>query len=181
MSDYLFYEILNRRGNLTRPTVAVDGQALPREASYALAQVGLRLRLRPARVALDSTLLGRFPQVDCVAYVEPGEVRAGDRLAVVEASTALTEAAEAGATAVVVADSLGLAPGMRLHLRDGEALGEVVAAGVVGSTVTLREALSASFSAGTRVETVRSYQVLGAEDEGGEGHHLRLALRAREL
>lgn len=179
MTDYLFEEILNRRGNVTRPTVAVDSEGLAREPEYALARAFVPLRLRPTRTMLDYGLLGKWPQATAVAYLRPGVVQALDRLGVIVGSTALAQPAALGATEIAVESAAGIAPGVTLHLREAGHFAEAVAAAVEGDTVALREGLPAEFSVGAAVEAVTSYEVLGVEDPAGEGHHARAAVRKR--
>lgn len=181
MTDYLFEEILNKQANLTRPQVAVDTQHLPREPQYYLLQAALAVRLRPVRAGLDDSLLGRFPQATAVGYALPGDLRSHDQLGVVLASTVLSEAASAEAQTLSLESATAVEAGSRLHLRDEEAFAEVVVESVQGDTVTLREILPTEFPAEATVEVVESYQVLAAEDGGGAGHHLRLALRQRQV
>jgi hypothetical protein len=179
MGDYLFDEVLNRRGNVTRPVVEVGGEGLAREARYELAKAAVPLRVRPARATLDYGLLGKWPQATAVAYLRPGQAQALDRIGVVTGATALAESAEEGATEITVESAMGIGAGARLHLREGAAFAEAVVEAVEGESVTLREALETGFGAGASVETVVSYEVLGVEDEGGEGHHVRAAVRSR--
>lgn len=179
MSDYLFDELLNRRGNVTRPVVEVGGERLAREPRYAAVGLAVPLRVRPARTGLDQGLLGRWPQAAVVLYLRPGLVRALDRVGVVRAATELAEAAEEGARAIVVASTEGLESGARLHVRTSQALAEVVVESVEGRVVALREALEEAWEAGAAVEVVESYEVLGVEEAGGEGHHVRAAGRRR--
>ncbi len=179
MTDYLFDEMLNRRANVTRPTVAVDGEGLAREPEYALAQAFVPLRLRPVRTMLDYGLLGKWPQATAVAYLRPGVAQALDRLGVIVGSTELAQPAASHATEMVVESAAGIAPGATLHLREAGHFAEAVVAAVEGATVALREGLPAGFSAGAAVEVVTTYEVLGVEDPGGEGHHTRAAVRKR--
>src|ERR1039457_2736806 len=99
----------HRRANVTRPSVAVDADRLAREPEYQLVQAAAPLRLRAARAALDSGLLGAYPRAEAVGYLLPGGAQALDRLGVTQRLTTLQEAAHAQATAVVVADAEGLA------------------------------------------------------------------------
>jgi hypothetical protein len=178
MRDYLFEEMLNRRANVTHPVVTVGADLLAAEPVYELAQAAVPLRLRPVRAALDSGLLGAFPQAEAVAYTLLGAAQAADHLGVLRGLTTLVQAAQVGDTAVTVADSQGLAPGDRLQLRDGTAFEEVTVNAVLGQIVTLWDPLENSFAAGANAEHVSSYEVLGVEQADG-GHHLRLALRKR--
>jgi len=177
MNDYLFDEILNRRANLTRPLVAVDGQSLAREARYELIQALAPLRLRPVRVSLDAGLLGKYPQATAVAYLRPGSARALDRLGVVCAQTSLVEDAVPGALTLTLAATEGIEEGSVLHLREAGKFAEALVAAVGEASVTLTAPLSEGFAEGAAVEVVEPYEVLGAEDEAGEGHHLRVAIR----
>ncbi len=179
MSDYLFDEVLNRRGNVTRPVVEVGGDGLAREARYEVAAVAVALRVRPVRATVDYGLLGRWPQATAVLYMWPGQTRALDRVGVVLSATELAAEAEEGATEIAVVTAAGMEAGARLHLREGAALSEVVVESVEGTTVTLREALDRDFGTGASVEVVASYEVLGGEDQSGEGHHVRVAARER--
>jgi hypothetical protein len=178
MRDYVFEEILDRRANLMRPTVRLDAERMPHEPEYALVQAALPLRLRPARAALDATLLGAFPKAEAVGYALPGKVQTHDRLGVVQGITVLRDDAEEATSTLSVANPYGIAAGQRLHLREAADCEEVTVAGVDGLTVTLREPLAGGFAAGTNVERVESYEVLGVET-AGSGHHLRLGLRRR--
>ena len=180
MSDYLFEEVLNRRGNVTRPVVEVGGEGLAREARYEAVGVAVALRVRPVRAALDHGLLGRWPQATTVLYLQPGQARALDRVGVVTGATELAEEVQEEATEISVASAGGIEVGARLHLREGTSFAEVVVESVAGATLALREALETGFGAGASVETVVSYEVAGVEDAGGEGHHGRAAARKRE-
>ena len=181
MSDYLFGEVLNRRANLTRPQVAVDGQRLAREADYELVRAAAPVRVRPARVGVDAGLLGQFPQATAVGYAQGLDVRPGDRLGVVRGTTLLTTAAQLGATQIEVEQATSIEPGRRLHLRDTMSFAEAVAQSVAGNSVTLREPLTVALAGEASVELVDSYEALGAEDVAGEGHHVRVALREVEV
>ena len=178
MTDYLFDEMLNRRANVTRPTVEVDGDGLAREAQYQ--GVGsVALRVRPVRATLDAGLLGKWPRATAVAYLAPGTARALDRLAVVLAATALAEAAGEGDTSITVEDATGIEAGATLQISEGAGFCEAVAEAVDGAAVTLRDALETGFAAGASAEVVASYEVLGVEDQGGAGHHVWVGLRSR--
>ena len=50
-----------------------------------------------------------------------------------------------------------------------------------GETVQLSAPLGSSFAAGDAVEVVTSYDVLGVVDESAAGHHLKVALKRREV
>ena len=179
MRDYVFEEILDRRANLTRPTVRLEAARMPLEPEYALVKAAMPLRLRPARAALDATLLGAWPQAEAVGYALPGDVQTHDRLGLVQGITVLRADAVEATSQLSVANPYGIAAGQRLHLRDAEGCEEVTVTGIDGLTVTLREPLAVGFAAGTNVERVESYDVLGVET-AGSGHHLRLGLRRRE-
>lgn len=179
MRDYVFEEMLNRRANVTRSRVAVDGEGLNREPEYRLEAAAVPLRLRLTRATLDSGLLGAFPGAEAVGYTLPDVARATDRLGVIVGREALQEEAPAGSSAISVAHPETLRAGERLHLRDVGEFEEVVVAGVAGEVVTLRDPLGGTFAAGANVERVESYEVLGAEATSGGGHHQRLALRKR--
>jgi len=178
MRDYLFEEILDRRANVTRPSVRVDQELLAHEPEYALIEAAVPLRLRPLRATLDATLLGAFPRAGAVAYAASGDLRAQDRIGVIQGLTTLRADAGEDSRELEVANPESLAPGQRLHLREAEACVEGRVAEVAGSTVRLREPLAMGFRAGANVERIESWEVLGVE-EAGSGHHLRVALRRR--
>ena len=118
MRDYVFQEMLNRRANVTRPQVAVDGERLNREPEYQLETAAVPVRLRLTRATLDSGLLGAFPGAEAVGYAHPGAARAHDRLGVLTGRDSLQAEAESGSNTITVARAEELAPGQRLHLRD---------------------------------------------------------------
>jgi hypothetical protein len=179
MNDYLFAEVLNRQGSVSRAAVTVEAGGLAREAVYGLVQAAAPLRLRPVRGGLDDGLLGLWPSAGAVAYLAAGTLRARDRLGVVRAIEELAEDAEAGAVTLALGAGHGIVAGDRLHLRGGGRWAEVLVAGAEAEAVTLDLPLGEAWAKGAQVETVVAYEVLGVEDPAGAGHHQRAVLRGR--
>lgn len=181
MTDPSFEELLEQTGNLTRPQIEVGSDLHVASPTYELLAASVALRLRPITAGLDRSLLGRFPQPTTVAYLLPTDLAANDRLAEVTAATVLAEPAEAESSSLEVASGYGIAAGSRLHLRAEAAWEEVVVAQVAGETLELTAPLGQGFAADDAVEAVVSYDVLGVLDEAAASHHLKVALKRREV
>ena len=181
MTDPSFEELLEQTGNLTRPQIEVGSDLHVANPTYELLAASIAMRLRPIAAGLDRSLLGRFPQATAVAYLLPTELAANDRLAEVIAATVLAEPAEAESSSLEVASGSAIAAGSRLHLRTEAAWEEVVVAQVAGETLGLSTPLNQGFAADDAVETVVSYDVLGVLDEAAASHHLKVALKRREV
>jgi hypothetical protein len=95
------------------------------------------------------------------------------------AATALAAAADASLEGIEVEDASAISAGSRLQLSAGAAFFETVATAVAGTAVTLQDPLPVAFPAGASVDVVSSYEVLGVEDDGGAGHHVRVGMRLR--
>ncbi|MEN6304620.1 MAG: hypothetical protein ABFD96_17955 [Armatimonadia bacterium] len=139
-------------------------------------QEGLvRVLVRPLDARETAGLLGRLEEARYAVYMTAAEdVAEGDVLAQRVWVTRLAEAAAEGTRELRVEEALAR-PGEEIEV-GGES---GVLAGVVDEVVSLAEGLEERHEAGCEVVGVRRFEVLGVEDEGGQGHHWRVLVRPR--
>ncbi len=182
MNDPIFEELLEHTVNLSRPQVEVESDLQVAVPTYDLLEAGVSARLRPIDGSIDRSVLGRFPRATAAAYLLPTNLQANDRLSQVVATTVLTEPASPGTDTLTVASTDGFTPGEFVHLLGAAGWEEVGIAAVADEeTLELVEPLTAGFAEEDTVEAVVSYEVLGAIDQAGAGHHLKAILRHREM
>lgn len=141
-------------------------------------QAGLvRARIRPLEAQETAGLLGRLEEAQYAVYLAGEEALAeGDVLVQRVWVTRLAEEVAQGARELRVEEAMAR-PGEELEV--GEQHG--IVAGVLGAVVRLAESLASAHEAGCEVVGVRRFEVLGVEDEGGQGHHRRALVRPRVL
>ncbi len=98
MGDGVFRELLTATATVERPVVELDGDGAPRTPRYEEVVAGVAVRLAPARTVSEDDLLGRTEEVTLIAYLEPMDLRPGDRLVTRPVATVLSEDVAAGAT-----------------------------------------------------------------------------------
>lgn len=177
MGDGVFRELLTATATVERPVVELDGDGAPRTPRYEEVVAGVAVRLAPARTVSEDDLLGRAEEVTLIAYLEPMDLRPGDRLVTRPVATVLSEDVAAGATEPAVADTTGLLEGQRVEVGAGTGREEHVIAVVGAGTVTLAEGLAREHAEGETVRVVRRHEVIEVADEVGAGHHLRAVVR----
>lgn len=177
MGDGVFRELLTATAAVERPKVERDGDGAPRTPRYEELVVGVAVRLAPARTVSEDDLLGRNEAITLIAYLEPLDLRPGDRLVTRPVATVLSEDVAAGAAELPVADTTGLLEGQSVEVGAGDALEEHVVAAVGAGTLTLAAGLAREHAEGEAVRVVRRHEVIEVADEAGAGHHLRAVVR----
>jgi len=177
VADPCFAALLDDTVTVRRPSVQVSTGGNPRTAQYDYLCGDVPCSLQPVGAQVREGLLGRLERVTHVAYLEPLELRAGDLLLQTLRATSLSEVASSGARTVAVSDAAAVARGDRLEIGEGAESELGVAALVDGATVQLMTPLVRSHEAGEGVSVVGGYEVVGARDEAGRGHHIRADLR----
>jgi len=177
MADTTFHELLIHEAEVQRPSVELDADGAPKTPVYVTQAASANCRLAPASAVSSDDLLGRDEDATHVVYMQPMDLRAGDRLCLRPVRTELTEDAEAGDTVLAVGDTAGLWVGLEIEIgpADEAEVAEVVSAAGVALTVT--PALAADHDAGQPVCHIRRYEVLTVEDEAGAGHHLKAVVK----
>ncbi|MFP4250394.1 MAG: hypothetical protein ACLFU7_12090 [Armatimonadota bacterium] len=168
--DATFEDLLTATATIARPRVELDADGGPTTPVYEPTGESARVRITPARSASRDGLLGRVEDVTHVIYTEPADIRLGDRLVTGRVAAALSEDVEPGATVLPVRSSGEIRDGERVEVGAEERL--VVA--VTEESVTVASALAEGYEEGEAVRVVVRYEVLGVEDAGGMGHHMRL-------
>jgi predicted RecA/RadA family phage recombinase len=168
--DATLEDLLTATAMIARPRVELDADGGPRTPVYEATGESARVRITPARSASRDGLLGRVEDVTHVIYTEPADIRMGDRLVTRPRAAALSEDVEAGVTVLPVDATEEIRDGETVEIGAEERL--VVA--VTEESVTVASALAGGYEEGEAVRVVVRYEVLGVEDAGGMGHHLRL-------
>ena len=177
MADSTFHAMLIHEVEVQRPSVGLDAEGAPKTPVYATQTADAACRLAPASAVSRDDLLGRDEEATHVVYLEPMDLRSGDRLCVRPVRTELAAKAERDDAVLVVGDTTGLWVGMEVEIGPaGEAeLAHVVSA--TGTALTITPALAADHDAGQPVCQIRRYEVLTVEDAAGAGHHLKATIR----
>lgn len=165
----VFIDRLKTAGNGNGPTGS--------PAFDRLAQLHHAL-IQPLRAQMLQGPAGRYPQATHRAYIHHGLVGAGDRLVRIMERTTLAEEALADAQAIVVEGAGQHAtPGARVEIGEGEQVEQRIIQSREGDSLGLNQPTAHGYPSGTPVAVVAHYEVQGVEDEGGQGHHDRLAVR----
>ncbi|MFO8079047.1 MAG: hypothetical protein R6V07_01970 [Armatimonadota bacterium] len=172
--DATFEDLLTATATIARPRVELDADGGPRTPVYEPTGESARVRITPARSGSRDGLLGRVEDVTHVIYTEPADIRVGDRLVIRRVVTELSEDVDGGATELPVRSTADIRDGDRVEIGTEER----IASAVTGESVTIASALAGSYEEGEAVRVVERYEVLGVEDAGGMGHHLRLTAKS---
>lgn len=135
--------------------------------------------VQPLGATARAGLLGLYPESTHVVYVEGSEpeVTAGDLVVRLSAEGALAEATEAGAELIAALCGVTLVAGDEVEIGEGDQREVRRVVDVAEEGVELDRPLAGAHEAGSRVALRQRYEVLGAEDEAGRGHHWRVVVR----
>lgn len=136
--------------------------------------------VQPVVARLEPGLLGRLSESTHVVYLaglEP-EIATGDMAVQLIARGQLTEEVEAGEAMLTQPEGTVLVVGDEIEIGIGGEVRRVVAVGSGG--VALDRPLEEAHELGSRVAVRQRYEVLGVEDEGGQGHHRKVHVRRVE-
>ena len=178
MSDEAFRSVLNEEAWVCRPSTRLAGDLTVATPTYDVLGQPQRVRVTPATAGVQATAMGRMPGETGVVYMEPRDVRVGDRLEVIKQKLRLAADAPAGDTTVAVEDPGGVAAGARVHLHHGTSAESVEVASIGGGVLTVAPSLRYGHASGEDVWVTQARDVEGACDEAGQGHHLKLLVRA---
>lgn len=174
MGDGNLQLLMRQRAYRERPRVAVGSDLAVARAEYERGEQ-VAICLQPRTVGAEGGGLGLYPEATHAVYLAaPAErLEVGERLSVVVAQTALAEDCGPGDSEVLVQDGSGFVAGASVEIA-GES--RRVSA-VTGAVLSLTSGLTQAHDQGASVRMIRHYLVLGSEDEGGQGHHVRVAVR----
>jgi len=174
MRDGNWQSLMRQKACRERPLVGVGADLRVAEAEYLRGEE-MAVCVQPRGVGAAAGWLGLYPDATHVVYLAaPAErLEAGERLSVVAGETALSAASTHGDSEIIVDDGRGFVPGVVVAV--GDMWRRVLK--VEGRKVTLTSELEHACAVGTPVRRMRRYLVLGSEDEAGQGHHLRVAVR----
>ena len=133
--------------------------------------------VQPWTAGAADGLMGRLPESTHVAYLAVAAAQVGDVLVRAVARTALAEDAEVGEDGIEVEETSGIEAGSRIEIGEGSTCERRVALRVEDTSVRLATKLWQEHEAQEQVATTLRYEVLGVEDEAGQGHHQRVAVR----
>ena len=181
MADRIFEALLIHKVRILRPQTGSRRDRNLRQPAYVpvypQAQKG---RVMPLRVETEQTILGAFPGATHALFTGVLDIRPQYRVRRELAMTKLVEPTQPGILSAQLQTVSQVQPGQVLMLSFEGQTEAVSVESVSGSVVTLRQALDKGFPAGADVEVLEEYEVLGVEDEGGAGHHLKSILRLVE-
>ena len=133
--------------------------------------------VQPLRGDLAATVAGKLPDATHVAYLEAGpKIVPGDGLVVESLVGELTEEADVGASQITVTEE-EWGPGDLVEIGEEAVLERFVVEATDRPVLELAGTLALYHGTHERVAAVLRYEVLAVEDEGGQGHHLRVVLR----
>ena len=177
MGDETFRSVLNEDAWVCRPQARRAGDLTVATPTYRVVGQLRRVRVMPARAGAEVAVVGRLPADTSAVYMEPSDVKAGDRFEVIRQRLRLAADAEAGEDTVTVDDASGVALGARLHLHRGTEAESVVVAAVGDAELTVAPSLRHAHQAGEQVWITQAHDVDGVCDEAGQGHHLKVLVR----
>jgi len=178
MSDEAFRSVLNEEAWVCRPSTRLAGDLTVATPTYEAMGQPQRVRVRPATEGVQATVIGRAPGETGVVYMEPGDVKVGDRLEVIKLRLRLAGDATVGDAVVTVEDAGGMGAGARFHLHRGADTESVAVACIADGALTVTPPLRYSHESGEDAWITQAHDVEGVCDEAGQGHHLKLLVRA---
>ena len=182
MPDPVFLNTLIHEVAIKRPVAGSTGDGDLQSTDYTdVYSTRKRCRIMPAAGGTDTGLLGRFPDATHVMYCEKLDVKPNYLIELELASTTLALDAETGATELTVASTIGLDVGSIVEIADETHTDEAQVILVDVNVLHITPALTYSYAAGSTVRAMRHFDVLHSADEAGEGHHLKVIMREREV
>ena len=178
MSDGAFRAVLNQEAWVCRPSTRLAGDLTLATPTYETLGQPRPVRVMPVSAGTQATVIGKTPGATGIVYMEPGDIRAGDRVEVIKRTIRLAAEARAGSAVVTVEDASGVAVGARLHLHDGAETESVTVAAIANGELTVTPALRCPHAAGENSWITEAHEVEGVCDEAGQGHHLKVLVRA---
>jgi hypothetical protein len=168
--------MLQQTAYVDRAEVGASGLD-PLSPEYVRQSKPLPALVQPLRGDLAATVAGKLPEATHVVYLEAGpKIIPGDLLTVELLNGKLVEAADIGVSTVSVTEETW-GPGDTVEIGEEVMLERFVVEGAEDHVLELDGALEMYHPAGERVAAVRQYEALAVEDEGGQGHHLRVVVR----
>ena len=182
MPDPVFLNTLIHEVAIKRPVAGSTGDGDLQSTDYTdVYSARKRCRIMPAAGGTDPGLLGRFPDATHVMYCEKLDVKPNYLIELELASTTLSVDAEAGATELTVASAIGLDVGSIIEINDETNTDAAQVTLVDLNVLHISPALTYGYAAGSTVRCAREFDVLSSQDEAGEGHHLKVIMREREV
>ena len=176
MVDANLRQMLQQTAYVDRAEVGVNGMD-PLSPEYARQSGPLPALVQPLRGDLAATVAGKLPEATHVVYLQAGPtIVAGDLLTVELLNGKLVAEADIGASEISVTEETW-GPGDTVEIGEEVMLERFLVEGAEAGVLELNEALEMYHPVGERVAAVRQYEVLVVEDEGGQGHHLRVVVR----
>jgi hypothetical protein len=176
MADINLRQMLRHTVYVDRAEMGMSGLN-PLSPQYVRQSGPLPALIQPLRGDLAATVAGRLLEATHVAYLATGPtILAGDFVTQELLVGQLTGSAAAGATRVGVTEE-AWGPGDLVEVGPESALERLAVRTTETGWLDLEAALAEAHLAGERVAAVRQYEVLAVEDEGGQGHHLRVVMR----
>jgi hypothetical protein len=180
--DTVFAGLLEQAAALDRCVTNVGFEGGVAAPSYERYDGEVAARITPAGDARYRSILGEQTHVSHQGYLSSDhDVEVGDLLVWKIAETELSEAAAAGATAIIVASPTLFEAGQSIEVGTGTTREAALVAATSGENLTLAGDLVHAHDAGEKVVPVRQFEVLYVRRWPGVEHHLELALNEVEM